>query len=592
MNIKTGEGKKEEITAMKEISENTGLSVTPPLTIKALINQSIEKFKEEKALSFFDKEPTSYGELGQKIQELANLLKKNGIRKGDRVAILGENSPNWAISYLGIVTMGVIAVPILPEFPAEDIEHILNHSESKLLFATKKQVEKLTYENCKTIRSIIILDDFSLEETGFQTIPFSEFLSDTLDKFSLLIHDLGEITGIISSDIEEDDLAVIIYTSGTTGFSKGVMLTHKNIVTNIMGMSNFIPMGKTDRFLSMLPLSHTMEATVGFLFPLSSGAAIYYTGKPPTPTNLKKACAVVKPTCIVSVPLIMEKIYKKKVKTLLEKNLISKGLTSIGPIKKAIFKKAVRGILEFFGGNLRVMAFGGAPLNGEVEEFMIQGKFPYVPGYGLTESSPLLTGEPLGKAKKGSCGYNLFNVELKIVDPDPETGVGDIYARGPNIMKGYFKNSKLSEEVLTDDGWLKTGDRGYLDKDNYLFIRGRSKSMFLGANGENIYPEIIEEKLNSRLCIQEALVVDNQGDIEALIHFEPEFLEEKLEGKAEADQEKELAKLLEDIRIEINTRLPSFSRIKRCFSQSEPFQKTATHKIKRFLYAYRHESEK
>ncbi len=568
-------------------SEKNRSFTIDPMTIKTLIDQSIEKHGQAKALSFFDEDPITYRELGDKIEELGNLLKENGIRKGDHVAILGENSPNWGIAYLGIVSMGVVTVPILPDFPAEDIEHILNHSESKLLFATKKQVEKLTYENCKTVKSIIILDNFSIEDTGFHTIPFSEFINDTLDKFSLLIQDLGEKTGLISTEVNADDLAAVIYTSGTTGFSKGVMLTHGNIISNVVAMEEMIQFDETDRFLSILPLSHSIEATLGFLLPMANGSSIYYTGKPPTPTILKRACAAVKPTCIVSVPLIIEKIYKKKVKNLFEKNSLIRGLTRIPFIQKILYKKAVKGILDFLGGHIRVMAFGGAPLNSEVEDFMIIGGFPYVPGYGLTETSPLLTGEPIGMAKKGSCGYPLCNVEIKIVDPDPETGVGEIYAKGPNVMKGYFKNKKLTDEVLSTDGWFKTGDRGFLGEDSYLFIKGRSKSMFLGSNGENVFPEVIEEKLNSLLCVQESLVVENKGDIEALIHFEPEFLEAKLESETGTDQEKIIAGILEDIRTDINRRLPAFSRIKKCFFRREAFQTTATHKIKRYLYSYR-----
>ncbi|MCK4766433.1 MAG: AMP-binding protein [Candidatus Aminicenantes bacterium] len=558
-----------------------------PKTITALINQSIEKHGSANALSFFDKSPLTYRELGDKIEELAGLLKKHGIRKGDRVAILGKNSPNWGISYLGIASFGAVTVPILPDFPAEDVEHILNHSESKLLFATKKQTEKLTFENCKTIKSIIILDDFSIENTEFQTIPFSEFLSDTLDKVSLLIHDAGEKAGLISTEVSEDDLIAIIYTSGTTGFSKGVMLTHKNILSNLMAMREMIRFDETDRFLSILPQSHSIEATLGFLLPLANGSSIYYLGAPPTPALMGKACPVAKPTVIVSVPLIIEKIYKKKVKNLFENSLLIRNLIRASFIKKILYKKAVKSILDFFGGHIRVMAFGGAPLNSEVEDFMIMGGFPYVPGYGLTETAPLLTGEPIGEARKGSCGYPLFNVEIKIVDPDPETGVGEIYAKGPNVMKGYFKNKKLTEEVLSADGWFKTGDRGYLGEEDYLYIQGRSKSMFLGSNGENIFPEVIEEKLNSLLCVQESIVVENKGDIEALIHLEPEFLETELEGRSEADQEEIMTGILEGIRRDINKRIPAFARIKKCYSQREPFQKTATHKIKRYLYSYR-----
>jgi long-chain acyl-CoA synthetase len=553
-------------------------------TIKDLIQESISKHPEENSLSFFDEKPITYSELGKKITELSALLKENGIRKGDKVAILGENSPNWGISYLSIVTMGAIAVPILPDFPSEDLEHILNHSESKLLFATKKQVEKISYENCKFIKSIITLDDFSMEDTDFHTIPFSEFLNDTLEKVTNLLYDLVEKTGFISTELNEDDLAVVIYTSGTTGLSKGVMLTHKNLISNVDAMNEIIPFSEKDKFLSVLPLSHVLESTIGFLLPLSNASSIYYLGKAPTPTLMKRSCELVKPTAIPLVPLIIEKIYKKKVKTLLEKNFIIKGITKTPFVKKLIYKKAAKAILEFFGGNIKLLAFGGAPLNSEVEDFLLKGGFPYVIGYGLTETAPLLTGESLSEVRRGSCGYPIKDVEIKIIDPDPKTGIGEIFAKGPNVMKGYYKNKNLTDEVLSADGWFKTGDRGYLDKDNYLYIKGRSKSMFLGANGENIFPETIEIKLNSMLLVQESLVIENHGDIEALIYLNPDVMESKLEGKSEKEQEKSIAIILEQIRTEVNPRISTFSRIKRCYLQREPFVKTATQKIKRFLY--------
>ncbi|MEN8154905.1 MAG: AMP-binding protein [Acidobacteriota bacterium] len=567
---------------MKE--ENNNIREIAPRTIKNLIEFSINTYPKAPALSFFDQDPVTYGELGIRIKELSELLKKNEIRKGDKVAIVGENSPNWGISYLSITTMGAVAVPILPDFPQGDIENILNHSESKILFATKKQFDKLRYEKCGNIRKVIILDDLHIEETEFETVQFTEFLNGAMKKISAIIHDIGEFTGLVSGDVEEEDLAAIIYTSGTTGMSKGVMLTHKNIVSNVNSMNHIINFSEEDRFLSLLPLSHALECTIGFLLPLSSGASAWYMGSAPTPSLIKKACPIVKPTCIPMVPLLIEKIFKKRVKTLLEKNKMTKIISKTPFLKKLIYKKAGKAILDFFGGNVRTIAIGGAPLGSEVEDFLRISGFPYVMGYGLTETSPLLTGEKITETRKGSSGYPIKDVEVKIENKDPETGVGEIYAKGPNLMRGYYKNENITNEVMTDDGWFKTGDKGYMDKDNFLYIKGRSKNMFLGPSGENIYPEVIEEKLNEILIVDESLAIENRGDVEALIHLDQEILQPLITGKSEEGQKKAIEKILEDIRIEVNEKLPPFSRIKKCFYQSEPFTKTATKKIKRYLY--------
>lgn len=568
---------------MQEEQANNIMEIKPG-TIKKLIESSINLHPDSPALSFFNKEPITYAELAIKIEELSELLKKNEIRRGDKVAILGENSPNWGISYLSIVTMGAVAVPILPDFQQADIENILNHSESKMLFSTKKQFDKLRYEKCGNIRKVIILDDLHIEETEFETIQFSEFISGAIKRISAIMHDIGEFTGLVSGEVTEEDLAAIIYTSGTTGLSKGVMLSHRNIVSNINSLREIMSFDEKDRFLSLLPLSHAFECTIGFLLPLSSGASVWYMGSSPTPLLIKKACPIVKPTCIPMVPLLIEKIFKKRVKTLLEKNRMTKIISKTPFLKKLIYKKAGKAILEFFGGNVKTIAIGGAPLSSEVEDFLRISGFPYVMGYGLTETSPLLTGEKIKETRKGSSGYPIKDVEVKIVDKDPKTGIGEIYARGPNLMSGYFKNENITKEVMTKDGWFKTGDKGYLDKDNFLYVKGRSKNMFLGPSGENIYPEVIEEKLNEILIVEEALAIENRSDVEALICLDRDILEPLLVGKSEKDQEKTIEGILENIRIKANEKLPPFSMIKKCFFQSESFTKTATKKIKRYLY--------
>jgi len=553
-------------------------------TIKELIEHSINLFPGNNALSFFDSNPLTYSDVGIRISEVQQLLKDHGIRKGDKVAILGENSPNWGISYLSITTMGAIAVPILPDFQQSDLENILNHSESKLLFATKKQFDKLRYEKCGGIKKVIILDDLRTEETGFETVGFSDFINEAKIKISAVIHDIGEFAGVLKAEVEKDDLAAIIYTSGTTGLSKGVMLTHWNIVSNVLAMKEIIDIDENDRFLSLLPLSHALECTVGFLLAMASGSSAWYIGTMPTPPVIRKACTIAKPTLIPMVPLLIEKIFKKRVLTLLEKNALTKAVSKTPFLKKMIYKKAGKAIMEFFGGEVKAIAIGGAPLGSEVENFLRISGFPYVMGYGLTETAPLLTGEEIIETRKGSSGYPIRDVEIKILDADPKTGIGEIYARGPNVMKGYYKNEKITKEVLSEDGWFKTGDKGYMDNDNYLYIRGRSKNMFLGPNGENIYPEVIEEKLNELLIVQESLAIENNGNVEALIYLDHDILGPMLDGKSEEEQEKAISGILEEIRMDVNEKLPPSSRIKRAFHQSEEFTKTATKKIKRYLY--------
>ena len=548
-------------------------------TIKELMEKSIEKYGERPALSFYNSEPISYKELGAKIKAVQEKLKERGIIKGDKIAIIGENSPNWGIAYLGITTMGAVAVPILPDFPAEDIAHIINHSESHIAFVTKKQLDKLSEVDIRELEVVITLDDFTMKESKYELEPISRMLSIASD----FIRSIPIKLGIYTEEVQEEDLAAIIYTSGTTGHSKGVMLTHRNIASNVLQIYDFFDLKEGERILSILPLSHAYECTLGFLYPLFAGCTIYYIGKKPTARTLREAAGKVKPNVIAAVPLIIEKIYKREVQPALRKNLAIRFLT-FTPLKSAIFRKIGKKMIDFFGGQLRTMAFGGAPLGLELEKFLRKAKFPYAVGYGLTETSPVLTGAKVGETKLGSAGRPLMEVEIKIADPDPKTGIGEIWVRGPNIMKGYYKNKELTKEVLTEDGWLKTGDLGYLDKDEYLYIKGRSKNMILGPNGENIFPETIEEKLNMHPYVEESLVIEREGVLEAWIYIEPSFLEKKLEGKSEAKREEIINEILEEIRQEVNEKLPAFAKIKRCVEHPAPFEKTPTHKIKRYLY--------
>ena len=553
-----------------------------PGTLNEFLERSVEKFKDRPALSKAFETPITYKEFFEKVLKVADLLIEIGINKGDRVAILGENSPNWGISYFAIVRTGAIAVPMLPDFPEADIRHILLDSEAKVLFTTQKQIEKVGYLDRLKLKHIITLDNFETDEHSLKIEPISNVIDKAID----FIKRIPETIGLKSREVSEHDIASIIYTSGTSGHSKAVMLTHKNLVSNALACSLLMEFNSEDTFLSILPLSHTYEFTVGFLLALVNGSRIVYNDKPPTPRILEEICKKEKPNVICSVPLILEKIYKKKVLTVLEKNKLVKLITKIPGLKKKIYKKIRNKLMEFFGGELEVMAIGGASFNRDAEKFFKESGFPYLIGYGLTETSPLIAGGPWGEKtiKLGTTGKVTPGCEMKIEDPDKKSGIGEICVRGPNIMKGYFKNPELTKEVMDEHGWLRTGDLGRFDKFKNLHITGRSKNMILMSNGENIYPESIEEKINSSIYVAESLVIENNGIIEAWLYLDYDLIDEETKGKTEKQKLGFIEEVLQGIKNDVNAQLSTYSKISRIIEQKEPFVRTATHKIKRYLY--------
>jgi long-chain acyl-CoA synthetase len=556
------------------------------LTIKEVVNTSTENYSNNIALAEIDGRKVTYKELKEKVERLSEFLKSRGIVKGDRVAILSENSINWGISYLAITTIGAIAVPIMTEFQPTEIKHILMHSEAKAIFISSKLYEKIEDLELDFLDQKILLDNFSVIPDETKSDILKDAVRDGKIEFAKILDKALNYVGLKNEEIEENDLAALLYTSGTTGNSKGVMLTQRNIVYDAKATINLVSINQTDVLLSILPLFHTIESTLGFITPLMVGATIYYMKKPPTPTSLVAALGKVKPTVMLAVPLIIEKIYKGKILKEINKSGIVKKAYSFPFARKIINKKAGEKLMETFGGRIKMFCMGGAPLSKEVEQFLREGNFPYAIGYGLTETAPLVTGTPPDRAKFGSCGDVLEGMEVKIDSPDPHKIEGEVLIKGPNVMKGYYRDEERTKEVFTEDGWFRSGDLGIIDKDGYLYIKGRSKNMILRANGKNIYPEEIESVINQQEFVLESVVIDRNGKLVALVHLDQEAMDDLLDtGKMnDSEARKVIDDVLKKIMEKTNSLVPSFSRLNFIELQPEPFIKTPTHKIKRFLY--------
>jgi long-chain acyl-CoA synthetase len=540
------------------------------LTFPAMFGKAVEKYGDHNALSFVDEKPLTYREVNDHVNSLIRLLEDLGIKPGDKVAILGTNMPNWGITYFAISFMGAVVVPLLPDFLPSEIENILDHSGSKAIFISSSLQQIMGDVKGKTLAHRIQMDDFT-----FAGIPATEANFPPGSKPQNLYV------------VKEEDLAAIIYTSGTTGSSKGVMLTHKNLGFNVMACRNLKNVNETDRFLSILPLSHTLENTVGFLLPIFSGSCVYYLKKAPSPSVLIPALQKIKPTIVLSVPMVIEKIYYNKVFPVLNGKWLIRALMAIPPLRKKLHRSAGNKLMHTFGGELQFFGIGGAKLNQNVEIFLKEAKFPYAIGYGLTETAPLLAGAVVGKTEVGSTGPAIEGIEMKISDPNPQTGEGEIWARGPNIMRGYYKEPTLTEQVLTADGWFKTGDLGVFDRDQKLFIKGRIKNIIIGSSGENIYPEEIESVINNFRHVLESVVIQKKGKLVALVHMNREEIEEAYKHlREEVSQfaEKKMEEMMKDLKIHVNARVNKFSQLHSIVLQPDPFQKTATKKIKRFLY--------
>ena len=540
------------------------------LTFPFFFAETVRQHPDKNALAFSGEIPITYSELDQKIRSLIALLEKLRIQPGDKVAILSTNMPNWGAVYFAITFMGAVAVPLLPDFNPEEIENILNHSGSTAIFASRGLQTKLKQVKTPHLAFQCCMEDFSVCRPGEDQVQYDPSDQPSRDY-----------------TVSEDDLAAMIYTSGTTGKSKGVMLTHKNICFTALKSKGVQYVDHTDRFLSVLPLSHTYENTIGFILPMMCGSCVYYLDKPPSPSVLLPALQKVKPTMMLTVPLIIEKIYRNRILPSFTSRKLTRTLYSVPFFRKQLNLLAGKKLKKTFGGHLKFYGIGGAKLDPVVEKFLIEARFPYAIGYGLTETSPLLAGVNPKNVRLESTGPAIEGVELLIHDPHPETGEGEIWAKGPNIMKGYYNEPELTRQVITDDGWFRTGDLGKFDDDHFLYIKGRSKNVIVMPGGENIYPEEIESVINNFHFVAESLVIEKKGKLVALVHFNQEELEKKYQHlKEEVRQyvEKRKLELSRELHTYVNARVNKFSRVQAVISHPHPFQKTATQKIKRFLY--------
>lgn len=554
-------------------------------TLPCMLETSSRLFANRPAIGNVGEDPFTYSELYLAATSLGQWLSEQGLGFGDRVAIVAENCPQWAVAYFAITCMGGVAVPILTEFHPDAVSHIIRHSEAKAVFVSDRYLSKIEERSFDLMPICIDIETFTLIELGLTRDKVQEMRDAGLREFRKWREKAKRLTQKEPPKVAEDDVAAIIYTSGTTGHSKGVQLTHKNIVYTAATTDSIEELYPEDRFLSILPLAHTYECTLGLILPITNGCSVTFLGKPPTARIFLPALQEVKPTIILTVPLIMEKIYKSTILPKIKESWLLRTCMKFLLTRKILLKSIGKRLIKTFGGSLRAMVISGAPLTAEVEKFLYDAKFPYMLGYGMTETSPTVTAAKVAHPKLGSSGKNIGGVLAKIDGADPRTGIGEIMVKGPNVMKGYYKLPELDAEVFTDDGWLKTGDLGIIDEEGHLYIRGRLKNMILGPSGKNIYPEEIESFFFAYPFVSEVLVYSSSdGRVTARIHMDANYMDLQY-GELPPNEIRDIIdNMLEEARMEVNSKLSSFARINRIVEQIEPFEKTPTQKIKRYLY--------
>ncbi len=527
---------------------------------------------ENLAFSDFDGGDFTYGKAAEIIKSLQLFYQVSGIKKGDKIAVLGRNSARWGATFLSVLTSGAIVVPILPDFNKTDTNHILNHSESRILFVQRSLHEKVDLTKATMVQTVIILDDFSLH--------YSKDLDGQFkleDSFGYYQKNPGAARDLNFHEWGKDDCCIISYTSGTSGFTKGVMIPERSLVSNLLYAQVNMPLKPEHKIVSFLPMAHVYGLLFEFLFPVTLGCHISFLAKMPSPQVITQAFGKVKPHLILSVPLIIEKIYKKRILPTLEKPVMKVALAIPG-ISGLILKKVREKLVDTFGGRFFEIVIGGAPLSADVEKFFKKIKFPITIGYGMTECGPLISYAAWDKTMPTSAGKLVDRMEMRIESEDPFHVVGEIQVKGENVMLGYYKNEQATREAFTEDGWLRTGDLGITDENQFIYIRGRSKNMILGPSGQNIYPEEIEAKLTNLHYVAECVVVDRNHKLVALVFPDFEAM------KADNIEESQLSQIMEDNLKKLNHELPKYENVTEIKLVKEEFEKTPKKNIKRFKY--------
>ena len=546
-------------------------------TLNGYLQSSVRKNWEELALTDFNGVSFQYRDIARKVAKLHLLYEQAGVKRGDKIALCGKNSSQWAVAFISAITYGAVAVPILHEFKADNIHHLVTHSEAKLFYTDDAIWENLDPDSMNGLEGVIRLHDYSIIMSRNKRLTNArEHLNEIFGK---RYPERFTPDDVVYYKEKKDELALINYTSGSMGFSKGVMLTYNNLLSNIQfTIDGLTFLNPGDGIVCMRPLAHMYGLIVELLHPLVKGCHVYFLTRMPSPRVILEAFATVRPKLIVTVPLIIEKIVKTKVFPLLDKPLI-KLLMHIPVIDDRLLEKIKTQLMSAFGGNVQEIIIGGAALNKDVETFLRRINFPYTVGYGMTECAPLVAYAQWDKQRPGSCGQIVDRMEGRIDSPDPEHIPGELWVRGDNVMKGYYKNKDATDAVMKD-GWMNTGDLCTMDSDGFIYIRGRNKNMILGPSGQNIYPEEIEQKLNNMPYVAESLVVDSDGQFAALIYPDLEL------ATKQGIHTDALSKIMDDNIAALNKDLPAYSQIRKVKLYNEEFEKTPKRSIKRYLYQH------
>lgn len=541
-------------------------------TLAKLYTNSFQKNWENLAFTDYEGSDFKYKDVAKTIKSLHLFYQIVGLQKGDKIAVLGRNSANWGITFLSAISVGLVIVPILPDFSNNDTNHIVNHSDAKIIIGAKSLLTKIELDKSPNLKAIIVLEDFSFHAAKDENIQYK--LADSFEYYTK-----NKVTkkSFQFEEWEREEMCIISYTSGTSGFTKGVMVPERSLVSNIIFAREHMPLKQGDKIVSFLPMAHVYGLLFEFLFPLSLGCHITFLSKIPSPAIITKVFGTVRPHLVLSVPLVIEKIYKKRLLPTLQKPIM-KVLLATPIISNIILKKIKAKLVDTFGGRFFEIVIGGAPLSADVERFFKRIGFPFTIGYGMTECGPLISYEAWDKIMPSSAGKLVDRMEVRIDSEDPFNVVGEIQVKGENVMLGYFKNEKDTKESFTTDGWLKTGDLGIIDKNNFIYIRGRSKNMLLSGSGQNIYPEEIEAKISNQLFVSECVVTEREGKLHALVY--PDFEAMKLGRITERD----LLGIMESNRKKVNSELPKYEQISSIELVKEEFEKTPKKNIKRFKY--------